>query len=302
MVLCHAVGMTVSATTLQTFSLLAPAKINLFLHITGKRDDGFHLLQSLMVFVDVGDELTFAPYDGLFLDIDGPFASDLNVAPHDNLIYKAARLLADEYRVPAKARISLRKNLPVASGVAGGSSDAATALRGLVRLWRLPEENERLQKIARQLGADVPACLAHKPVWAEGIGEKMTWMPHLPQFHMVMVNPIVPTPTPEVFRRFGARFSPPLQYSGRRKSMQEWIADLSRYRNDLSDAARTVTPQIADVLRAIEATPNCHFARLSGSGATCFGIYDSPAAVHAAVNKLRASYPDWWVSAASLLP
>lgn len=294
--------MTLSATSLQTFTLLAPAKINLFLHITGKREDGFHLLQSLMVFVDVGDELTFAPYDGLFLDIDGPFAADLNVAPHDNLIYKAALLLAEEYRVPAKARIALRKNLPVASGVGGGSSDAATALRGLVKLWGLPVEDSRLQKIAQMLGADVPACLAHKPVWAEGIGEKMTWMPHLPQLHMVLVNPLIATPTPEVFRRFGARFSPQLQYSGRRKSMQEWIADLSRYRNDLSDAALTVTPQITDVLAAIAATPMCHFARLSGSGATCFGVYDSPQGVAAAVNKLRAAHPDWWVASASLLP
>ena len=293
--------MTAHSTILQTFTLLAPAKINLFLHITGKRDDGFHLLQSLMVFVDVGDSLTFSPYDGLFLDIDGPFAADLNVAPHDNLIYKAAQLLAAEYNVPAHGRITLCKNLPVASGVAGGSSDAATALRGLVRLWRLPEETGRLQKIARQLGADVPACLAHKPVWAEGIGEQMTWMPHLPQFHLLMVNPLVATPTPEVFRRFSTRFSAPLQYSGRRKSMQEWIADLSRYRNDLTDAALQVTPQIREVLQVIEATPNCHFARLSGSGATCFGVYDSAAAVSAAMNKLRANHPDWWVAQASLL-
>lgn len=294
--------MTVSATALQTFSLLAPAKINLFLHITGRRDDGYHLLQSLMVFVDVGDELTFSPYDGLFLDIDGPFAGDLNVAPHDNLIYKAACLLAEEYRIPATGRIALRKNLPVASGVAGGSSDAAAALRGLVRLWRLPEESSRLNAIARHLGADVPACLAHKPVWAEGIGEKMTWMPHLPRLHLVLANPIVPTPTPEVFRRFGARFSPPLQYSGRRKSMQEWIADLGRYRNDLTDAALAVTPQISEVLAAVAATPACHFARLSGSGATCFGVYDTQSAAAAAVNKLRAEHADWWVSAASLLP
>ncbi len=294
--------MTVSSAALQSFSLLAPAKINLFLHITGRRDDGYHLLQSLMIFVDVGDVLTFAPYDGLFIDVDGPFAGDLSVSPHDNLIYKAAQLLAAEYNVHARGRIVLTKNLPVAAGVAGGSSDAATALRGLVRLWRLPEESERLQKIARQLGADVPACIAHKPVWAEGIGEKLTWMPHLPQFHLVLVNPMVPAPTPEVFRKFRTRLSAPLQYSGRRKSLQEWVADLGRYRNDLTEAALLVAPQIRDVLDAIAATPSCHFARLSGSGATCFGVYESAAAATAAVNKLRMSHPDWWISAASLNP
>lgn len=285
----------------QSFSLLAPAKVNLFLHITGKRDDGYHLLQSLMIFVDIGDQLTFSPYDGFLLDFDGPFAGDLHSDPHENLVYRAAQLLAAEYGVPVRGRVLLQKNLPVASGLAGGSSDAAAALRGLARLWGLPEEAERLQKLARQLGADVPACLARRPVWAEGIGEKMSNLIGLPTFHLVLVNPLVPTPTPAVFARFTQRFSPPLQFSGRRKSVDEWVADLKRYRNDLTAAAATVAPQIDEVLAAIQATPNCHFARLSGSGATCFGVYDNAASAYAAVNKLRQLYPRWWVAAANLL-
>lgn len=286
--------------SLNTFKLLAPAKINLFLHITGKRDDGYHLLQSLMAFVDVGDEMEFSRHDSLFIDIDGPFAGDMP-APHENLVYKAAQLLAADYRITAQGRVTLNKKLPVASGIAGGSSDAATALAGFAKLWGLPEEQNRLQKLAQKLGADVPACLARKPVWAEGIGEKITPLPEMPPMHFVLANPMVATPTPEVFRRFRAKFSPPLQFSGRRKTASEWIADLKKYRNDLLDAALEVTPKIRDVLGALQDTPNCHFARLSGSGATCFGVYDHAETAMAAVNKLKQQYPRWWVAPAALL-
>ncbi len=285
----------------QQFSLLAPAKINLFLHITGRREDGYHLLQSLMIFVDVGDRLTFSPYEGFFLDIVGPFATDLVFEPAQNLIYRAAQLLAAEYRQPLQGRIVLEKNLPVASGVGGGSSDAAMALRGLQRLWGLPEEPDRLQRLARQLGADVPACLVQRPVWAEGIGEEMTWLQGLPDFHLVLVNPLQATPTPEVFTRYTSRFSAPLQYSGRRKSLVEWVADLGRYRNDLTDAALEVTPVIKDVLAALGGTSGCQLARLSGSGATCFGLYENAVTAAAAVNKMRAGAPQWWVAPARIL-
>ncbi len=282
------------------FTILAPAKINLFLHITGKRDDGYHLLQSLIVFVDVGDTLTFAPHDGLFIDVEGDFATELQ-SPQDNLIYKAARILATEYHMPLHARITLEKNLPIASGIGGGSSDAAMTLTGLAKLWGLPEEQDRLLRLARQLGADVPACLIRKPVWAEGTGEKMTRLPEMPKMHFVLANPRVPTRTPEVFHRFDARFSPPIQFIGRRKTMHEWIADLKLYRNDLTDTAITVSPVISTVLQALKETPNCHFSRLSGSGATCYGVYDNHESALAAVNKLRTAFPRWWITAASLL-
>lgn len=283
-----------------TFRMLAPAKINLFLHITGKRDDGYHTLQSLMVFVDVGDELEFAPHDSLFIDIDGPFAGDMP-EPQDNLVYKAAQLLANDYHETVRGRITLNKRLPIASGIAGGSSDAATALAGLARLWGLPDERGRLEKLAQKLGADVPACLARKPVWAEGIGEKMTYMSEMPPLHFVLANPMKPTPTPEVFRRFRNKYSPIIQFSGRRKTAPEWIADMKIYRNDLLDAALEVTPEIRQVLDAISSTPGCHVARLTGSGATCFGVYDNDNAAMAAVNKIKQQYPRWWVAPTKLL-
>lgn len=286
--------------TQNSFSLLAPAKLNLFLHITGRRDDGYHLLQSMMVFVDVGDELRFAPYDGLFIDIDGEFSTDL-ATPHDNLVYRAALLLGEEYNIKPHGAISLRKNLPIASGIGGGSSDAAATLLGLVKLWGLPDEPARLHRVAQKLGADVPACLMRKPVWAEGIGEKVTTLPDMPGMHFVLLNPMTPTPTPHVFKRFRERHSAPLQFTGRRKTIQEWIADLKIYRNDLTDAANELSPLIKPALQSIAETPNCHFARLSGSGATCFGLYDHADAARAAANKLRQKHPNWWVAQATLL-
>lgn len=280
--------------------MLAPAKINLFLHITGKREDGYHLLQSLMVFVDVGDELVFFPHDSLFIDVEGPFAGELTV-PHDNLVYKAAQLLAAEYKTNVRGRIMLRKNLPVASGMGGGSADAAVTLRGLTKLWGLQEEPDRLQKLARKLGADVPACLLRRPLWAEGAGEKMTCIADMPPMHFVLLNPLTPTPTPEVFKKYQPRFSRPLQFSGRRKSTQEWIADLKLYRNDLTEAAAEISPLVRVALESLSETPNCHFARLSGSGATCFGVYEHEQAASAAVNKLKQKHPKWWVAQAGLL-
>jgi len=282
------------------FTLLAPAKINLFLHITGKRPDGYHLLQSVVVFANIGDRLTFARHDSLFIDVAGPFAGDV-CAPRDNLIYKAAQALGENYKTAPTAQILLEKNLPVASGMGGGSSDAAAALKGLAQLWGLPEEFDRMQKIAATLGADVPACLMRRPVWMEGAGEKMMRLPDMPDMHLVLVNPAVATPTPEVFHQFRAKFSPPIQFIGRRKTMGEWIADLKLYRNDLTDAAIAVSPEIKIALQAIADTQGCQIARLSGSGATCFGIYETPTAAHAAVNKLRQQHPEWWVTAAGLL-
>ncbi|MFN7112776.1 MAG: 4-(cytidine 5'-diphospho)-2-C-methyl-D-erythritol kinase [Alphaproteobacteria bacterium] len=287
----------------KTFSLAAPAKVNLFLHVTGRRDDGYHLLQSIVVFADAGDHLTFSRHDSLFIDIQGYFADDVGDL-RSNLVYKAAQALAQEYDYVPTGHITLQKNLPVASGMGGGSSDAATTLRGLCRLWGLSEENARLERLAAQLGADVPACLYRRAVWMEGVGDKMMRMQDMPEMHLVLVTPPVQTPTPEVFarfaRRFSGRYSPPIKHTGRRKNLQEWIADLRFYRNDLTDAAIEVSPDIRTALAAIAATPNCHIARLSGSGATCFGLYDSAGAAQAAVNKLRLEYPHWWIKATGL--
>jgi 4-diphosphocytidyl-2-C-methyl-D-erythritol kinase len=280
--------------------MIAPAKINLFLHITGRRSDGLHTIQSLMVFVDVGDHLEFSTYDGFFLDAEGDFSTALGHLG-DNLIYKAAVALADNYKTPLRGKIVITKNLPVAAGIGGGSSDAAATLLGLSKLWGLPEDQSRLAKIAEKIGADVPACLYRKPVWAENIGEKMTRLNDMPDIHFVLVNPLVPVSTPQVFDNLEPRYSKPLMFSGRRKSSSEWIADLKVYRNDLTDSALQIAPVIKDVLFALEKTAGCLLHRVSGSGATCFGIYNSAEAAHLACLMLKTRYPLWWITTANML-
>lgn len=283
-----------------SLKIFAPAKVNLFLHVTGKRVDGYHTLQSLVGFADVGDDLEFSKHDSLYIDVIGPFAAPLENLK-DNLVYKTAQMLSKAYGVPPRGKIILTKNLPIAAGLGGGSSDAAATLKGLEQLWHLPEDPLRMQEVAQQLGADVPVCMYKKLAWVEGVGEKVTCMPETPGMHFVLVNPLVPTPTAEVFKGFRGRNSDPLRFSSHRKSAAGWIADLKTYRNDLTDAAIAVTPEIKDVLFAIGSTTGCLLHRLSGSGATCFGIYDTAQAAQVAADMLEAHYPDWWVVKADML-
>ncbi len=280
----------------KSFHIFAPAKINLFLHITGRRADGYHMVQSLMAFADVGDGLEFSAQKNFEVEVTGPFAAALPAAA-DNLVYKAARLLSEEYKAPLQGKIILTKNLPIASGIGGGSADAAAALKGLVKLWNLPDEPTRLQEIAQHLGADVPACLYGGIVWAEGIGEVLTRIPDMPALHLVLVNPLIPTSTVAVFKKFSGRFSPPM------KMRAMTIADLKTCCNDLTEAALAVTPEISTVLAVLAGTENCLLHRLSGSGATCFGIYENADAAEAAAKKIKAQYPAWWaVSATTVIP
>lgn len=270
-----------------TINIFAPAKLNLFLHVTGKRPDGYHTLQSLMVFVDIGDNLAISPHDHFEIEVSGRFATSLQ-NPTDNLVYKAAMLLSEHYKIPPRAKISLTKNLPIAAGIGGGSSDAAATLRGLVRLWNLPESIDMLMPLAQKIGTDVPACLHRKPLWAEGIGEKITPISDVQDMHFVLVNPHVPTPTASVFKNFAGNFSTPVPLSTN-------VDSVRTYRNDLTDAAIITTPVIRDVLAALSTTRGCLFHRLSGSGATCFGLYDSADAAHHAARTLQKNYPDWWI-------
>lgn len=277
------------------FHVFAPAKINLFLHITGKRADGYHTLESLMVFAaDIGDRLTFAPAELFSLQVGGSFAVELSASPaDDNLVARAAQMLAAQYGQPLRGAITLQKNLPVASGIGGGSSDAAAALKGLVRLWRLPEEPSVLQALALRLGADVPACLHARAVAAEGIGDMLTPV-ETPALHLVLVNPGVATPTAAVFRQLESVHPP-----GGMKPIYT-LEDIQACRNDLTSAAVSVTPEIGDVLAALAATPACRMQRLSGSGATCFGVYATAEAAAEAAQQLKARHATWWVAATSV--
>lgn len=264
--------------------IFAPAKINLFLRVTGKRADGYHTLQSLMAFADAGDVLSFSMQDDFSLAIDGPFAAELS-AGADNLVIKAARLLAETAGVPLRGCVTLTKNLPIAAGIGGGSSDAAAALKGLAQLWGV---SRPLHDIALKLGADVPACLEAETVVAEGIGDILSPVSVAPLFS-ILVNPRVPTPTAEVFRHLKGFSSVP----DRKTSYT--LADIIAEENDLTSAALVVTPVIKNVLQSLGETQGCRLARLSGSGATCFGIFDTATAAKDVAKEMSQRYPHWWI-------
>lgn len=277
--------------------MLARAKINLYLHVVGKRPDGYHLLDSLIVFAACGDEVTATSADDLSLRIDGPFAAGLS-AEADNLVLRAAKGLRDLCRLDRGAAIRLTKNLPVASGIGGGSADAAATLKALIDLWGVRPDRAELCDLALQLGADVPVCLDGRPSFVGGIGEDIAPAGALPEAHLLLVNPRVPTPTPQVFKAREGGFSQPMRWPRAPGTVRELSQALMARGNDLTDAAITVAPIIREVLAMIAATPDCLLARLSGSGATCFGIYDSAVAAEAARKAVLTQRADWWVVAA----
>jgi 4-diphosphocytidyl-2-C-methyl-D-erythritol kinase len=274
----------------------APAKVNLTLRVTGRRSDGYHLLDSLVVFAGVGDRLTVAPEAALSLTVTGPFGAGLAAEP-DNLVLRAARALATAAGILPRGALTLEKNLPVASGIGGGSADAAAALRLLARLWGLSPPEGMLEALALGLGADVPVCLARRPVRMAGIGEVLAPVPALPPLGIVLVNPGVACSTAAIFRAratAGAGFSaadalPPAALFATPASL---AAALAASGNDLEAPAITVAPAIASVLTALRAQPDCLLARMSGSGATCFGLFSDAAAAARAARALPGE--GWW--------
>jgi 4-diphosphocytidyl-2-C-methyl-D-erythritol kinase len=275
----------------------APAKVNLYLHVTGRRDDGYHLLDSLVAFADIGDRLTAEPAASLSLTVDGPEAADLAAVADDNLVLRAARLLADCAGISAGAALHLDKHLPVAAGIGGGSSDAAAALLALRRLWRISLDGEALCDLGAKLGADVPACLYRRAVWVGGIGERLEPAGPLPEVGILLVNPRRALPTAAVFAvRRG-----PLGHVGWFAPMPSDASALARAlmpcRNDLTEAAIGLVPEIAAVLALLDRLPGSLLARMSGSGATCFALFADRAAAEEARALAAAAEPRWWCAA-----
>ncbi len=284
---------------LGSVTVAAPAKVNLYLHVTGKRDDGLHDLESLAVFADYGDSLRLAPARDLTLKITGPFAGAAPPGP-DNLVLRAAEALRQAARVRAGAEIWLDKRLPVAAGIGGGSADAAAVLAGLARLWNLPGLPGD-PSCWRGLGADVPACLHGRPVLMAGAGERLTPLPFFPAFPAMLVNPGCPLSTAEVFRSFrmAAPAHPPWPSARALRSRAGALLALGGARNDLTPAAVALRPQIAEVLAELVRL-DCLLARMSGSGATCFALFGSAGGARAAAAALRQRHPAWWVHAVTL--
>ena len=255
----------------------APAKINLALHVTGQRGDGYHLLDSLVVFTALGDRITIAP-GALSLTVTGPFGPAVPPGD-DNLCLRAARA------VDAEAAILLKKTLPPASGIGGGTADAAAVLRAL---GRVPDQPQ-------MLGADLPACLLSRPLRMQGVGEVLTPL-SLPDLHLLLVNPRVELPTPQVFAALTRRDNPglpDLPHVSDAAALTDWLRGT---RNDLQAAALTLAPVIGDCLAALDGA-GAALSRMSGSGATCFGIFPDAAAAQAAAARIGSMQPGWWVRA-----
>tara|TARA_R110002049_G_scaffold29972_3_gene102051 strand:+ start:1817 stop:2686 length:870 start_codon:yes stop_codon:yes gene_type:complete len=267
------------------------AKVNLTLHVTGQRPDGYHLLDSLVVRLGIGDRLQVHADPVLKLEVDGPRAAGV---PTDarNLVVRAAQLL--DGGTGRGALVHLTKHLPAAAGIGGGSADAAATLLALARHWGLPLPDD-----ATVLGADVPVCLSQGPQRMQGVGEILSPLPALPACHMVLVNPGVSLPTPQVFAALADKVNPPMPDAIPTFADAARLADwLATQRNDLQEPAVQLMPVIAQVLAGLE---DALLARMSGSGATCFGLYPSVAAAQAAAARISAKHPDWWVAAAPVL-
>jgi 4-diphosphocytidyl-2-C-methyl-D-erythritol kinase len=276
----------------------ALAKINLALHVTGQRADGYHLLDMLVTFARHGDKLAFASSPADELTISGRFGPALGVDPGSNLVLKArdmlrqAALAQGDHAPPVHIR--LEKNLPIASGIGGGSADAAAALRGLIRLWSIRLPDDTLSTIAVKLGADVPMCLANRPLIAQGIGEEIEHVA-LPSFAIVLANPLKAVSTPEIFRLLTEKHNPPLDLRN-----GDWLATIEANRNDLEPLARKLVPEIEQV-SALLRQAGAKFVRMSGSGATCFGVFSSIEAAETAAAKLHSERPDWYFEATETL-
>ncbi len=273
---------------------LARAKINLALHVTGQRGDGYHLLDSLVAFAETGDTVRVEAAGCLSLTIDGPMASGLPVTD-DNLVLRAARL----FGVSHGAHIHLTKRLPIASGIGGGSADAAAALLALSDLWSLPLPPP---ETVLTLGADVPVCLSGRPARMQGIGEVVTPLTApLPPAWAVLTNPGVAVSTPAIFRALAQKSNSALPETlGPWPDLSAFAQFLTAQRNDLAPPACALEPVITDVLTALTAQPGCALARMSGSGATCFGLFPSEPAANAAAEGLRRAHPGWWTTSARL--
>lgn len=293
-------GAGVPAKTRSGYRAAAPAKINLYLHVVGKRADGYHLLDSLVAFADVHDTVIAVEDDDLRFRVEGPFGTMLQ-GEGDNLVLRAARGLAELAGIKPRAKLRLIKRLPVASGVGGGSSDAAATLRALCALWGLRPASEDLQRLALGLGADVPVCLGGRAVYMSGIGETLSTAPRLPAAGLVLVNPSKPLATPPVFKARQGPFSEADRFGEVARDARALARLLETRRNDLTPPAIGLMPEIDQILKALGGTSDCLIARMSGSGATCFALYPGEASAASAAKRLVARHPQWWVAPGRLV-
>lgn len=275
-------------------------KLNLFLEIIGKRNDGYHLIESLFAFADYGDHLTLLPSKEFSLRAKGYFASDLPNNPQDNILYKTAIAYFNIINSSYSVDISIEKNIPISAGVGGGSADAGALLRGLQKLYD-PLAVDELKDLCLQLGADVPACFLSKPAYVSGIGEDILPFNHLPEIYAVFVNPLKPVSTKEVFKNSvlikegkKKQFDLPLNY-------KKFIESLASRKNDLLKSAINICPEISDIIDILKSQKKCDYYNMSGSGATCFGLFETLPEAKNAERLIKKTHKNWWVISSSLL-
>ena len=280
----------------------AYAKINLHLHVTGKRTDGYHLLDSLVCFADKGDRLFFYPSYDFQFEITGPFAGkltgrDIDTSPSStNSVIRAAHLLSATYQRDLCVKIVLEKNLPIGAGIGGGSADAAACLRGLCNFWNLAPSENILHQIAVQIGSDVAVCLAQHASVMRGVGEQVTQGPLLPEMHALLIWPNESVPTERIFRNLNMNgYSPAFDFSQIYRDINSLIYDLNKTQNDLERTAQKFFPVIGTALEELNVSDGCIFSRMSGSGSTVFGIFENSMQTKKACEEISARHNEWWV-------
>lgn len=288
----------------QIIRILAPAKINLFLHVTGRRDDGYHTLDSLVAFADIGDEIVFEPSVDFSFSVEGPFSDAFCAAERDespdssNLAVRAVWQVSSIARKTPSFKVTLVKNLPVASGIGGGSADAAAVVWELVRRWRLPREEVFISEIMNELGADIPVCLECLPVRMQGKGEVLTPVScGLPEIPFVLVNPGKVCSTAKVFRAYGGDYKEDISFPENFKGLTDLVDFLHSCDNDLTDTALDNVPEIKKVLYELEQNDSSMISRMCGSGASCYALFDNFAQARECAKNISNRYPSWWIKA-----
>lgn len=286
---------------MQALAVTAPAKINLTLRVPGKRADGYHEVDSVVAFAHFGDHLSLTPGDGLTLEADGPFAASLDSS---NLVLEAANHAMRCCPDVRAGAFHLTKNIPVAAGLGGGSADAAAALRLLVQANPAAGLAGEIKRIAQELGSDVTVCLESRAAMMRGTGEQVVPLDTFPEIAAVLVNPGAALATADIFNELGASalppdFSPEIDAPSIH-TLEALLAVIEASGNDLEVPATRLAPAIGAVMAALTAAPGCRIAGLSGSGATCFGIFGSQAQAQVAAARLSTGFPDWWVQASAL--
>lgn len=278
--------------------MLAPAKINLFLHITGKRNDGYHLLQSLFAFADYGDEIRIEESNNFSLAINGPFSD--SILSEENLITKSVTALENHTGRRANCKIRLTKNIPVGAGLGGGSADAAATIKALIDFWDIKVPDKKIDNIALSLGADIPACLYNRPCFVEGIGEKIIPINSFPALPAILVYPNKGCSTTEIFDRYNLSPSKIITPPENLNDKQQLMEFLKKQKNDLTATAIDHIPEINNILDEIKNQKGCLISRMSGSGSTCFGLFETKEDSENAVQNIKKNNPGWWVQAVTI--